>query len=102
MKRISALVGVLALLALTVPSVALASSTCQSYNQAGSGYTTAGHTTPDLYQAIVEREGRTFEDNGTTEVTVPIGPCTACAPFHETFSSSKGLTLTPRSEGDRD
>jgi hypothetical protein len=76
--------------------------TCQSYNQAGSGYTTAGHTTPDLYQAIVEREGQTFEDNGTTEVTVPIGPCTACAPFHETFSSSKGLTLTPRSEGDRD
>jgi hypothetical protein len=75
--------------------------TCQSYNEAGSGYTTAGHTTPDLYQAIIDRAGQTFEDNGTTDVTVPIGPCTACSAFHETFSSSKGLVLTP-SEGDRD
>jgi hypothetical protein len=75
--------------------------TCQSYNQANSVYTTVGHTTPDLYQAIVEREGQTFEDNGKTDVTVPIGPCTVCQPFHETFSSSKGLVLTP-SERDRD
>ena len=32
MKRISALVGVLGVLALLVPSAALASSTCQAYN----------------------------------------------------------------------
>ena len=31
MKRISALVGVLGVLALTIPSMALASSTCQAY-----------------------------------------------------------------------
>ena len=75
--------------------------TCQSYDQPNAGYSTLGHTTPDLYQAIIGREGQTYDDNGHTDVTVPIGPCTVCGPFRETFASSKGLVLTPR-EGDRD
>ncbi len=53
MKRIAALVGVLGVLALVVPTVAVASSTCQGYaSQACSsvgngtaGNTTAGNTT---------------------------------------------------------